>query len=233
MKKIFEFGKIDYNGTGAKRNLVTVTVEYRNENGREVFSACGDIWNAGKSSVLCGGQCLDTIAEYIKTPLFNAIFRLWKLYHSNDMRSECEHQRAAGWGEQANEFIKIYKFWMTSESIQEKSEVETKLLQAAKMGKVYQVTKEEQKILNLEYTLESASPALSEDIEKYYHLGETEEKMRGWVRYEKDSRGILCKPCPVCGYKYGSEYKYLPIPENDKKIILSIMNNEYKGDNEQ
>ena len=230
MKKVFDFGKIDYNGTGAKRNLVTVEVEYRNENGREVFSACGSIWNARHTDIICGGQCLGTIAEYIKTPLFNAIFRLWKLYHLNDMHPECEHQRAAGWREQANEFIKIYIFRQTSATIQAEREIKKKLYQAAKEGKVYQVTKEEQNILKLQYTIKTASQTLPEDIEKYYRLDGTEEKMRGWVRYEEDSRGILCKPCPICGYKYGSEWKYLPIPENDKKIILSIMNNEDKND---
>lgn len=226
MKKIFDFGKIDYNGTGAKRNLVTVEVEYRNENGRELFSACGNIWNARQTDVVCGGQCLDTIAEYIKTPLFIAIFRLWKLYH-NETHPECEHQRAAGWREQANEFIKIYKFKQTAATIQEEHYIKKKLYQAAMEGKAYQVTKEEQNILKLQYTIKTASPTLPEDIKKYYRLDGTEEKMRGWVRYEEDSRGILCKPCPICGYKYGSEWKYLPIPENDKKIILSIMNNEH------
>lgn len=228
MKKVFNFGKIDYNGTGARRNLVTVEVEYRNEDGRDVFSACGNIWNARHTDIICGGQCLDTIAEYIKTPLFNEILRLWKQYHLNEMHPECEHQRAAGWREQANEFIKIYKFKQTHATIQEESDIKQKLLQAAKMGKAYQVTEDEQKILNMKYMIESASPTLPDDIEKYYRLDRTEEKMRGWVRYDEDSRGILCKPCPVCGYKYGSEWKYLPIPENDKKIILSIINDEYK-----
>lgn len=35
------------------------------------------------------------------------------------------------------------------------------------------------------------------------------QSTKGWT-YEKDG-GILCKACPVCGYKYGSAWQYMPI----------------------
>lgn len=64
MKKTFNFGKIAYNGK-RKINTVTVTVEF--ESG--VFTAMGSIYNMTHTNVFCGGQCLDTIAEYIHTQL--------------------------------------------------------------------------------------------------------------------------------------------------------------------
>ena len=39
--------------------------------------------------------------------------------------------------------------------------------------------------------------------------------------YEKDG-GILCKPCPACGYKYGSKWLFEPIDEADLKEIKEL-----------
>ena len=44
MKKILHFGKIDFYNAGAKRNAVTVEIEYtEKQNGQKVFSVCGNI----------------------------------------------------------------------------------------------------------------------------------------------------------------------------------------------
>lgn len=90
MKKTFEFGKIAYFGK-RKINLVTVEVEFK----EGCFTACGNIYNMRQTDIVCGGQCLDTIAEYIHTPLFRKIYRLWKLYHLNDMHAGTPEQENA------------------------------------------------------------------------------------------------------------------------------------------
>lgn len=59
---------------------------------------------------------------------------------------------------------------------------------------------------------EMASEAVSVD-------GKT--KSRGWLYEVEHESGLLCKPCPVCGYKCGSEWKYMPIPAD---IIEEIKN---------
>lgn len=86
------FGKIDYNKTGRKINLVSVDLELRDTEKGVEFSATGAIWNARKTDWICGGQCLDTIGEYVRTPLFNEILRFWHLYHLNAMRVGTEKQ---------------------------------------------------------------------------------------------------------------------------------------------
>lgn len=86
------FGKIDYNNTGRKINLVSVDLELRDTEKGVEFSAMGTIWNARKTDLICGGQCLDTIAEYVRTPLFNEILRFWHLYHLNAMHAGTEKQ---------------------------------------------------------------------------------------------------------------------------------------------
>lgn len=132
MKKTFNFGKIAYANPNRKANLVTVTVELRKRGGEPTFtynratgemvstgnhtpkyvelSICGDIWNARQTDCLCGGQCLDTIAEYrdqLREPeLFDTIYDFWKRYHLNSMHAGTPEQEAAIeiWKQQGNKY---------------------------------------------------------------------------------------------------------------------------------
>lgn len=95
MKKKIDFGKIDYLGNGRKANPVTVEIELKETDKGYCFAASGAIWNHIKTDMYCGGQCLDTIAKYVRTPEFMEVHRLWKLYHLNDMHAGTREQEAA------------------------------------------------------------------------------------------------------------------------------------------
>lgn len=121
MKKTFNFGKIDYTGTGRKAYPVTVDVELRRRGGEKTFridpktkeriftgeitpeyvelSICGYIWNTKKTDSVCCGQCLDTIKKYsyqLKEPeLFDELYKFWKLYHLNGMHAGTPEQEKA------------------------------------------------------------------------------------------------------------------------------------------
>lgn len=223
MKKRFNFGKIDYYGNGRKSNLVTVDIEYREKDGKKCFSASGSIWNNRQSDILSGGQNLDTIARYIKSPVFTQIFRLWNLYHLNDMHPECEHQAAAGWREKAAEKVTLYKFTLTTEAITEQNRTKSAVLRAAQDGETLRLSQEKRLILSLDYSITHHSDTLPETIAQYYKLKSIETKALGWLRESEHPDGILCKPCPVCGYAYGSKWVYFPIPEEDEKIIYKLL----------
>ena len=36
----------------------------------------------------------------------------------------------------------------------------------------------------------------------------------GWLYPDEHPAGLLTKPCPVCGYKYGTEWKTEPVPQD-------------------
>lgn len=117
MKKTIEFGKIDYNHSGRRNCLVTIDIEIRQRGGEKTFtidpktkeriytgkttpiynelSICGNIWNPRHTDIYCSGQCLDTIAEYIHTPLFKELYKYWKLYHLNGMHAGTPEQEKA------------------------------------------------------------------------------------------------------------------------------------------
>ena len=128
MKRTINFGKIDYQGTGRKACPVEVEIELRLKGGESTFtidpvtrerkytgettekylelSICGAIKNHLGTKWLCGGQCLDTIAEHVHSPLFKEIYRFWKLYHLNGMHAGTEEQEAAieAWKAQGNKY---------------------------------------------------------------------------------------------------------------------------------
>lgn len=106
MRKTFNFGKIDYYGNGRKINLVTVQMELRTTEKGEELSAYGMIWNNLKTDVVCGGQCLDEIKKYIKSPLFLEIYKFWKLYHLNGMHAGTRAQEKAieDWESKGNKY---------------------------------------------------------------------------------------------------------------------------------
>lgn len=100
VRKVIEFGKIDYYGTGRKANLVTVEMELREARARygaigekkspellegskeSLFSVSANVWNHIQSDIIIGGQCLDQIKHVpVNDALFQEIKRLWKKYH--------------------------------------------------------------------------------------------------------------------------------------------------------
>lgn len=228
-KKTIDFGMVDYLHQGRKNCRVTVELELReNENGLPEFSACGNIWNVRETDIYCGGQCLDTIAEYVHDPRMQEILRLWKLYHLNGMHAECEHQRALGWIEQAREEVTLYHYKLRREVWDEKQSIENAALSTIRKGSPFVPTPEQTKILSLGYWLHTYEPVTGELAELYepdkngIH-GATERQTRGWIRYEDAPEvGLLGKPCPVCGYRRGHGWRYMPIPDDDLASIKRL-----------
>lgn len=101
-KRTFNFGKVDYNGTGCKTHAVEIEMELEVKEGLPIFTASGSVWNTMRTDIVQGGQCIDSVwqefATQIKEPsLYKNIMGLWERNHLNDMNAGCEHQRAEKW----------------------------------------------------------------------------------------------------------------------------------------
>lgn len=115
-RKKYDFGKVDYTGTGRKAYPVSVEVELRKCGGEETFtvengvkkytgqktpeyiefSAVGYIWNTKHTDCVCGGQCLDEIYGFLKgNGNFQKIYKWWKAYHLNGMKAGTPEQQNA------------------------------------------------------------------------------------------------------------------------------------------
>lgn len=91
MKKILDFGKVDYNGSGHKNCRVTVEIELKDG----ALSICGNVWNPRETDIYCGGQCLDTLAELLPhNKKLARIVEIWKAFHLNDLKAGTAEQEA-------------------------------------------------------------------------------------------------------------------------------------------
>ena len=91
-KQTIALGKIDFNNTGKKINLVEIEVELKDNN---ILSICGNVWNNLKTDIVSGGQNLDTLKPYFEhNSLFHKLWLLWKNYHLNDMQAGTTLQMA-------------------------------------------------------------------------------------------------------------------------------------------
>jgi len=155
------FGKVDYNGTGKKIQEITIDISLKRKKEGVTLSISGGIGNH------CWGQCLDEMLPFLATnKLFLSVYRLWNLYHLNDIRAGCIHQRKAGW---------------------EEKRIDPKELPG----------------------------------------GHSNRDDRGvlatWVNPNEHKDGLLTKPCPKCGYKYGSKWLFEEIPEDDIREAVRII----------
>lgn len=227
MKKIFNFGKIAYYGN-RRENLVTVEVELKEkENGEKVFTASGDIWNRTHTDILSGGQNLDTIAKTPvgHNPTFKEIYRLWKMYHLNDMHPECKHQAALGWRDTAKITVTIYEYVLNTETSREQTAINSKILEAAKAGGSYIPNEHEQEIINLEYFYKTHAK-LPEHLKAYYKPYKEETKMLGWLYPNEHPAGILTRKCPICGYEYGTAWNHFEIDAEDLTKIEQLLQDQ-------
>ena len=222
--KSFEFGKIDFYENGEKRYPVTVEISIGYEDGEMVFSAMADVWKSNRSDIIMGGQCLDDLLPFFtENKLFNEICRLWKLYHLNDMHAECEHQRELGWKEKARTEVIKYDYWLKNEFNVQKNTIKKFAIENLVRAGIVQISEEDQFILSLESYMDVYEPEkIDPAILSHYEIHKKETKTLGWVKPSEHSDGILCRPCPVCGYKYGTSWLLMPIPEDDKQKILKL-----------
>jgi hypothetical protein len=52
------------------------------------------------------------------------------------------------------------------------------------------------------------------DVSKVLEMPDGKEKEAGWVTIDEHPEGLLNKPCPVCGYKYGSAWNREAVPDD-------------------
>lgn len=191
------------------------------------LSICGVVGpTRGGDCLGSAGQCSSSIragepAEGWTREMVDKFCDLWDRWHLNDMHPECEHQRKLGWREQAAEKITKYNYRLTSEAQKLKKAAENAALEALRKGEIFVPTPDQAMFASMPYVVEIYEE-MTGDGAKYYEPkkvlfagdhGATETKTRGWVRFDESEKGILGKPCPVCGYKYGSSWMHEDVPQ--------------------
>lgn len=193
----------------------------------EKLSICGVI--GPKSNGDCMGSCGQCIEEIrIGSPvdgwtveMLQKFCDIWDEWHLNDMRPYCEHQKQLGWEKLASKKVTLYQYQLTKEALEAKKEAEAAALNALRKGETFTPSEEQVLVSSLQYFIKFYKK-LPVKIAKYYEpkggiylgdTGATEEKSLRWLLTNEHPDGILCKPCPICGYKYGSTWRKEKVPK--------------------
>lgn len=204
------------------------------ENGTLSISGAIGPKRNGNAKGSCG-QCIDEIRK--GTPdsgwsqeMLNRFCDIWEEWHLSDMRPYCKHQKELGWDKLAKKKVVLYNYTLCSEALDKQKEAEKKAIEALKSGTVFTPTEEQVRYANLPYSITSYQK-LTGEMEKLYKprkpiyggdKGATEIKTLGWIRPEEHPDGILCRPCPVCGYKYGSAWIREEVPKDVIEWLFSL-----------
>ena len=177
------------------------------------------------------GQCVDEIRggkpEGLWTDEMLAKFcDVWERWHLNDMRSYCQHQKALGWDKLACKKVTLYHYSLTHEYFMKQRELKNRANNKLGAEGHVTLTEEEKELWNLPIKKTSWKPLndpLYEPRKKEdWYSGATEVKTLGWLYPDEHPDGILTKPCPVCGYKYGSAWKTEQVPEDVLQFLYNL-----------
>lgn len=200
------------------------------ENGR--LSITGVIGPMSNGDALgSSGQCVNEIRNGMvkidwTLPMLYKFCDIWKEWHLNDMHPECEHQRKLGWDVLATQDIKVEKWTLTREAHKIQDAAKNRVIQCLKDGQTFTPTDEETAYANLPYEVvvynDEGRPYGNTIYRDAYELREkdcignsmTTYKERGWISYKEHPLGLLGRPCPVCGYGYGTSWNKVEVPQN-------------------
>lgn len=215
-----------------------VAIDYDKDNGK--LSLHGVVGPTSGGNCKGGaGQCVDEICEGKPAgnwthEMLQKLCDIWDRWHLNDMRPHCQHQRELGWDELAGEKITMYHYRLTSEALKQKRAAENAALDALKNGDTFTPSEEQAFFAGLNYGLDIFGEP-DEKLAPHYipkkplypgDCGPTEIKTRGWVRCEESDLGILCKPCPICGYKYGTSWLKEEVPQDVLDWLFALPETE-------
>lgn len=208
------------------------------ENGR--LSICGVIGPtaSGNARGSCG-QCVDEIrlgdpVDGWNKEMLQKFCDIWDQWHLNDMVPYCIHQKELGWDKLAVKKVTLYNYRLRRESYDRKRSAESAAIKALKLGISFTPTEEQVKYATIPYKItipQEASPEILEDYEPKKSIypgdeGATFEKQLGWLYPTDHPDGILTKPCPVCGYKYGTAWKKEEVPQDVIDWLFALPDTE-------
>lgn len=178
------------------------------------------------------GQIYKPLAEYDQpklkpgwTPeLYAKFIAIWERWHLNDVRPNCEHQHGGIW---ETKDVELVEYKLTNEAISQQSAIKEATESGLKETGTAKLSKTDRVIYALEYSFKlPAEQELSTTIKPFYEDAGHETKNTGWLDQFEHPDGILSRPCPICGYKYGTAWKFEALPMDVINFLKSLPETE-------
>jgi len=190
-----------------------------------------------------GGQINDTLKDLMNKdaldyrPGWNAdrltaLLRIWERWHLNYMKPGCIHQSTAETRKELTLVkVSVHPWKIRDEETRRK--MERLLKNYTEKGRI----PTSEGIFPLDYLILDCFKAAkngevyqpkTEGEKSYFEHGvieiKTEKKAAGWVKPNEHPEGMLTRPCPQCGYAYGSAWLFDALPPEVTDFIKALDN---------
>ena len=164
------------------------------------------------------GQCYDEMRQGVANPGWTAdslykLLDIWQRWHMNDTKPYCEHQ--VDWD--GGKVCKLYEYKMTDDTRKRRERLKESIHKMLMAGDSVQLSESQRTLLGSKYFVTTYKDSAPTGYELYK---EHTKRARELYPMELDTKwgdkhpdGILTKPCPVCGYKWGSSWRAECIPD--------------------
>lgn len=187
------------------------------------------------------GQCVDEIREgrpiegWTKG-MVHVFCDIWDEWNLNDMRPYCPHQKELGWDKLAGKKVRLYNYRLTRDALSKQRAAKNAAIKALERGEIFTPTQEQVKYTKLPYSITTSAEISGEDAVNYEpqkpmfagDTGATSTELLGWLREDEHPDGILCRACPVCGYKYGTSWLKEEVPPEVIAWLFDLPDAEVK-----
>lgn len=203
---------------------IFVKVEYKNK--KLSLTGVEGPTSDGNCCGSCGQIVMDMNPDEIKPvngwskESIIRLMEIWNKWHLNDMQAGCEHQRK-NWN--TLEEIEIINFTWSSKFNTMRIVAEDGLMSESEYKEYRNIVPDVFKT-TVETTHEKwLSPLACGPM----YLGlikvkSKEMKTAGWVHPYEHPRGLLCKPCEICGYQYGTKWLHEDVPEDVLQELINF-----------
>ena len=174
----------------------------------------GDAWGGyGQINISFAGSYPDpTFTPPWTRELLDRFMSTWDQWHLNNMRAGCEHQRSnPEWDTTKTVIVTRYTWGPAFHTMRRAVENATA---TAEEYAAYQTMKARVYAVTMGFDCpKHETPEIGELLALgMVAIEKTETKTAGWVSHTEPPDGLLSKPCPVCGYKYGSAWLKEDVP---------------------
>lgn len=192
-----------------------------------VLHITGVVGPRSNGDAYSAGQCYDTMRQGVPNAGWTAdklykLLDIWQQWHMNDTRPYCEHQRE--WD--SNRQVKMYKYKMGEALLKAQNRLKKDVKEKLLAGAMVQLQEPQLSLYDAQYFVKSDSDVAPVGYEKY---SEETKSVRCLYPVDSDTKlgdkhpeGILAKPCPVCGYKWGSSWRAERVPEEVLSWLESL-----------
>ena len=187
------------------------------------------------------GQVTERLAELLKFPdqirveggaeTVRRLLEIWQEWHLNSMRAHCDHQIAVhNWD--VKERVQLWRWQLESPVLswqrKTKDAAQARLLagetvaytaeELEQLRKPFSVWTHDEQSPGDGYKLDSTSEVSVSSLWPMEELG----KGYQFTMEHCHPKGILGKPCPTCGHKWGSAWLHKDVPEEVLQFLASM-----------